>query len=57
MKQFLIGCRCTFDGTAIVEAESAEEALAKFEQGAFEFDSATASMCDWESRGEPEEDK
>jgi hypothetical protein len=52
--QWIIHGRFTFDGHAVVEAPTAEEAKAKFDRGDFEFDAPTASCCDWESRGKPE---
>lgn len=54
MKEWIIHGRFTFDGHALVEANTAEEAKAKFDAGDFEFDTNTASCCDWEKRGEPE---
>ena len=50
MKQWLIHGRFTFDGHALVEAETEEEAKAAFDAGSFEFDAPTASCCDWERR-------
>jgi hypothetical protein len=55
VKEWIIYGRFTFDGHALVEAETAEEAIAKFGAGNFEFDAPTASCVDWESRGKPEE--
>lgn len=55
MKEWIIRGRFTFDGQALVEAETAEQAKAKFDIGEFEFDAPTASCCDWEKRGEPED--
>jgi hypothetical protein len=56
-KQWIIHGRFTFDGHAIVEAETEAEAIAKFNGGDFEFDHPTASCSDWECRGKPEEDQ
>lgn len=53
-KQWIVNGRFVFDGHAIVEAETEEEAKQKFDTGEFEFDEPTASMCDWERRGQPE---
>jgi len=47
-KQWIVYGRFTFDGHAIVEADTADEAKAKFDSGEFEFDAATASCADWE---------
>lgn len=51
MAQWQFNGRFVFDGHALVEADSLEEAKAKFESGDFEFDDVTASICDWERRG------
>jgi hypothetical protein len=51
MKQWIIHGRFTFDGHALVEAETEQEAKAVFDSGQFEFDHPTASICDWERRG------
>lgn len=53
MTDWAIKGRFTFDGHAIVEAETAEEAIAKFKAGELEFDNPSASMCDWERVGPP----
>lgn len=55
MAQWFIRGRFIFDGGAFVEAETAEEAKKKFDEGDFEFDAPAASCCDWEARGKPEE--
>ena len=54
-KQWIVHGRFTFDGHAIVEAETEEQAKAKFDEGNFEFDAPTASCCDWERRGKVKE--
>jgi len=54
MAEWIINGRFTFDGHALIDAESEEEAREKFEHGDFDFDDATASLCDWERRGKPE---
>lgn len=51
--QWTVHGRFTFDGQALIEATSQEEAQDKFDKGEFEFEEATASMCDWEMRGKP----
>jgi hypothetical protein len=51
--QWTINGRFTFDGHATVEADTAEEAIAKFNSGDIEVDMPTASLCDWEKRGQP----
>jgi hypothetical protein len=56
-KQWIIHGRFTFDGHAVVEAETEAEAKAKFDAGDFEFDHPTAACADWERRGEPEPDE
>lgn len=53
-KDWIIHGRFTFDGHALVEAETEEEAKKKFDAGDFEFDAPCASLCDWERRGEVE---
>ena len=55
-KRWIIQGRFTFDGHAVVEADTAEDAKQKFDEGAFEFDAPTASCADWERRGKPEEE-
>lgn len=55
--QWIVQGRFTFDGHAIVEADSEEEAQKKFDSGDFEFDAPTASCCDWERRGSPQSDE
>ena len=55
MKEWIIRGRFTFDGHALVEADTAEEAMRIFDAGGFEFDSPTASCVDWEKHGKPEE--
>lgn len=57
MAQWMIQGRFTFTGEAIVEAESAEDANRKFDEGDLELMMPAASMIDWERRGEPKEDK
>lgn len=54
-KQWIVQGKFTFDGHAVVDAATAAEAKAKFDAGSFEVDHPTASVCDWERRGEPEE--
>lgn len=54
MAQWIVSGRFIFDGHALVEAETAEEAKSKFDSGDFEFDHAAAAICDWEKRGKPE---
>lgn len=54
MKQWIMHGRFTFDGHAVVEAETIEEAKAKFKSGDWEFDHATASCTDWEPTGKIE---
>lgn len=51
--QWTITGRFTLDSHAIVEAETEEDAKAKFDAGDFEVEYATASLCDWERRGKP----
>ena len=51
MTQWIVRGRFTFDGHAIVEAETEAEAKQKFDAGNMEFDHLTASMCDWERHG------
>jgi hypothetical protein len=55
MKEWIIDGRFEFDGHAIVEADTAEEAKQKFEAGDFEFDHVTASVCNWARRGQPKD--
>jgi hypothetical protein len=54
--QWTINGRFTFNGHAVVEAETAEEAKAKFESGEFDFQANAAELIDWESHGKPKED-
>lgn len=54
MAQWIINGRFVFDGHAVVEAESAEEAKEKFDKGDFEFDHPTASCSDWGRHGKVE---
>jgi hypothetical protein len=54
MAQWIVHGRFVFDGHALVEAETEQEAIAKFNSGDFEFDAPTASCCDWEKRGKIE---
>ena len=54
MAQWIVHGRFAFDGHALVEAETEQEAIAKFNSGDFEFDASTASCCDWEKRGKIE---
>ena len=51
MSQWIINGRFSFDGHALVEAETEEGAKAKFDAGDFEFDHPAASICDWERHG------
>lgn len=46
--QWIVHGRFTFDGHALVEAATEDEAKAKFDSGDFEFDHPTASISDWE---------
>jgi hypothetical protein len=50
-RQWTINGRFSFDGHAVVEASTEQEALLKFEAGDFEFNHPTASMVDWDRRG------
>lgn len=54
MAQWIISGRFTFDGHALVEAETEQKAKEKFDAGDFEFDHLTACCCDWERRGKIE---
>lgn len=54
-KEWIISGRFTFDGYATIEAETEQEAKAKFGSGDFEFNAQTASLCDWEGHGKPVE--
>jgi len=49
--QWIVNGRFTFEGHAIVEAVTEDEAKAKFDSGDFEFDAPTASCSDWKRHG------
>lgn len=55
MKGWMVRGRFIFDGEAYVEANTAEEAKKKFDEGDFEFQERASSCVDWEKRGEPDE--
>lgn len=47
MQQWAITGRFVVDGTAIIEAETEEEAQKKADNGDFEFEHATCSFIEW----------
>jgi hypothetical protein len=50
VKQFIVEGRFVFNGSVVVEAETADEARTKFAKGEFEYDVHTVDLCDWEFR-------
>jgi hypothetical protein len=56
LKEWAVPYRSTFMGTAIVEAETAEEAREKFE-AAPNCDDPGQELVDWEVVGEPKEER
>ena len=58
MSQWSIAAELTFNTTVIIEAESAEEAKAKFDACDFEDDGLPAAeLINWHARGKPKEDR
>lgn len=54
MDQFTISARLDFNTTVTVEADTAEEALLKFDRGEFVDDGmGGAEMVDWDQNGQP----
>ena len=56
MKSWLVPYRLTTQGTAVVEAENAEAAVALVENGDFEADSGEERV-DWAADGDAEENR
>jgi hypothetical protein len=51
VKQWIVYGRFEFNGHALVQAETEEEAKAAFDRGEFEFDHPTSECINWERTG------
>ena len=57
IKQFFVPMEISLRGHAVVNAEGEEEAVAKAENGEFDFHHNAAEMFDWEVTGDAKEDR